>query len=211
MWNWLLESFWLHVCFECSLPFAPTTKWTDQAQNNVCKTVFMLLFRISILILVKLRRQHSCSCMKTHLRCDACCLTLQYIAASPGVQGAYMPHYPPMQAAPVSSLHLHLIQFLQCILIPAGLHLPTVHVKSSNYNWKLQEPVPVQTSSIHQAWSCFWSFSSRKTTNYVSVHEMRTVIIRLQMKDAVFALQENGTPQQVDSSNNSSPYSQLSK
>lgn len=28
----------------------------------------------------------------------------QYIAANPGVQGAYMPQYPPMQAAAVSSL-----------------------------------------------------------------------------------------------------------
>lgn len=26
----------------------------------------------------------------------------QYIATNPGVQGAYMPQYPPMQAAPVS-------------------------------------------------------------------------------------------------------------
>uniref|UniRef100_A0AAQ4R5M1 RNA binding motif single stranded interacting protein 1 n=1 Tax=Gasterosteus aculeatus aculeatus TaxID=481459 RepID=A0AAQ4R5M1_GASAC len=31
-----------------------------------------------------------------------------YISANPGVQGAYMPQYPPMQAAPVSSLCLHL-------------------------------------------------------------------------------------------------------
>lgn len=36
-------------------------------------------------------------------------LTLQYIAANPGVQGTYMPHYPPMQAPPVSIQSVSLV------------------------------------------------------------------------------------------------------
>lgn len=84
-------------------------------------------------------------------------LVLQYIAASPGVQGAYMPQYPPMQAAPVGSSSIHLIQYHQCSPIPTGIHLPDT-CKSSNYNRKLQQPEPVQSSSVHKALSCFWRF-----------------------------------------------------
>lgn len=56
---------------------------------------------------------------------------LQYIAANPGVQGAYMPQYPPMQAPPVSSLYLSLIQiFIQNILLLATVHLTVIYLKA---------------------------------------------------------------------------------
>lgn len=57
----------------------------------------------------------------------------------------------------------------------------------------------------------FLKCSSDKTINYLRPNTVKTVIITILMRDVVFALQENGTPQQMDSSNNSSPYSQLSK
>lgn len=57
----------------------------------------------------------------------------------------------------------------------------------------------------------FLKCSSDKTINYLCPNTVKTVIITILMRDVVFALQENGTPQQMDSSNNSSPYSQLSK
>lgn len=45
---------------------------------------------------------------------------LQYIAANPGVQGAYMPQYPPLHAAPVSLSYLHRLP---------GVHLILWHLK----------------------------------------------------------------------------------
>lgn len=53
-----------------------------------------------------------------------CFLILQYISATPGVQGAYMHQYPPMQTAPVSLLYCSLIQlFIQDIQLLPGGHL----------------------------------------------------------------------------------------
>ena len=51
---------------------------------------------------------------------------LQYIAANPGVQGTYMPQYPPMQAPPVSLSYLSLKE----IHLLASVHLTMIYLKA---------------------------------------------------------------------------------
>lgn len=40
--------------------------------------------------------------LKCEIKASDFLLILQYISTNPGVQGAYMPQYPPLHAAPVS-------------------------------------------------------------------------------------------------------------
>lgn len=40
--------------------------------------------------------------LKCTIKVSVFLLMLQYISTNPGVQGAYMPQYPPLHAAPVS-------------------------------------------------------------------------------------------------------------
>ena len=93
-------------------------------------------------------------------------LILQYIAANPGVQGAYMPQYPPLQAPPVSLSYPVLVQIFihlfprnnnsfRKIITP---HANPVHFHSGGLGFVLK------------CWSC-------ETINYLSANAVKAVII----------------------------------
>lgn len=65
--------------------------------NNDVKTLL-----ISTLTFFYVNVCHSSGKNLSHILKPHFSLLLQYIAANPGVQGAYMPQYLPMQAPPVS-------------------------------------------------------------------------------------------------------------
>lgn len=86
------------------------------------------------------------------------------------------------------------------------LHSTVLYLKA---NWRF--PTVWQSNPILTGLTLFLKCSSDKSVNYLCPNTVKTVIITVLMRDIVLALQENGTPQQMDSSTNSSPYSQLSK
>lgn len=90
---------------------------------------------------------------------------LQYISGNPGVQGAYMPQYPPLQAAPVSLLYL-IVSFnssFKKFRLP-GVHLTVIYL------------LPI-TKAGSYSFALFLKCPSSKTINYLSANTLKIVII----------------------------------
>lgn len=121
---------------------------------------------------------------------------LQYIAANPGVQGAYMPQYPPLHAAPVSLLYFHRLPGVHLILCDLKIIVVLEYYCSTT---PLLWPRVVFNLLI----LLNYQLPERKHDDYGYYCFLN--------ESCCLVFQENVTPQQVDSSNNSSPYSQLSK